>query len=213
MVKGSWLHSIRLCFALVCVFGISGAVSVAANQRSDVWTGLGEDFSNSSADTEENQIVGSTFVLPTSGAEVVLADGLEPEASDFEDQIVVNSTHGMGAIAVIQGLGSPETVLETYASAFGDSLDGAEQIHIESDRQFASGLYSVDLLGVSVFLYITVDATAFPGYLTIQVTIAESDISGAIAYLRENVAINGQPMFSGVDEQEIQEMVDQYLDM
>lgn len=211
MVNTSWLQSIRLCLALLCVVGISGVGSVAASQLDNVWTGLGEDFSATSTETDENQLVGNTYVLPASGAEVVLADGLVPETSDFEDQIVVNSTQGMGAVAVIQGLGLPETVLETYASAFGGSLDGAEQIHIEGDREFASGLYLVDLLGVSVFMYITVDAVSFPGYLTIQVALAESDIGGAIQHFRENVAINGQPMFAGIDESEVQEMVDQNL--
>lgn len=194
----------------VCVVAVSGAGSAAATQAGDVWTELGEDFIGSGSGAENSTIEGNMFVLPMSGAEVVIVEGLEPEDSEFEDQLVINTPQGMGAVGALQGFGSPQTVMETYANAFGDELDGAIQIDSRTDGDFASGLYSVDLLGVSLFMFITVDTVTVPGFNTIQVALAETDIAGAITMFRESVAINGQPMFDGVDELEVQELADAY---
>lgn len=211
MKRSTWWQTLSLCLATILTCAAISSTVLAAQGDDDSWVQLGERFERGSSGSAEASIEGTVFVLPTSGAEIVLAEGLEPEATDFEDQIIVNTPQGMGAIAVLQGLGSPQSVLETYATAFGDSLDGTEQIFIEADGQFASGLYTVDVLGISMILYITVDAAAFPGYLTIQVTIAESDIAMAIVTMRENVAVNGVPMFTGIDEQDVQDIANDYL--
>lgn len=208
-----WLRSLQMSLAVVCVFAISGVSTVTAHQRGDVWTELGEDFTGESSNTETGTIVGDTYVLPASGTEVVIAEGVtadDPAESDFEDQVIVSIPQGIGAIAVIPGLGSPQTVMETYADAFSETLDGAEVIDIQSDRQQASGIYLVDLLGISVIMYITVDTSTMPGYLTIQVAVAEANIAEAITLLRENVTVDGVPMFAGVDEQSVQDLADDY---
>lgn len=205
-------QSLSICLTAILICAVSTPGTLVAQQNDNSWTELGENFDGTSPGSNEAPLDGTTFVLPTSGAEVVLVEGLEPEDTDVEDQIIVNTPQGMGAIGVLPALGSPQSVLETYATAFGESLDGAGQLHLESDEKFASGLYSVDLLGISMLMYITVDALAFPGYMTIQVAIAEADIAGAIVTMRESVAINGVPMFSGVDEQEVQDIADDYPD-
>lgn len=211
-MKMSLLHSIRLFSVAACIFAMSSLGTVSAHQRGDAWTELGEDFTGTTTSTTvENPVDGDTFVLPTSGAEVVLAEGFVPEESDFEDQIIVNFPQGMGAIGVLQGLGTPLSVMESYAGGFAESSDGMEEIDVQSDREFASGLYSVDLLGLSVFMFITVDAVAIPGYLVIQVAIAETDIAETISIMRENIALEGQPVFTGVDELEVQDTVDDFL--
>ncbi len=205
-----WLRSIRVVLAAVLVFCVGGAASVAAYQSGDVWTELGENFAGTSSGTETSTITGDTYVLPSSGAEVVIAEGYAPEESDFEDQLIINTPQGMGAIGAVQGFGTPQSVMETYANAFGEELDGAEQIDAQGNREFASGLYSIDFLGVNMYMFITVDAVSTPGFHTIQVAIAEADIAAAITTFRGIISIDGQPMFAGIDEAEIQEMIDQY---
>lgn len=211
MTRSFWFRTLGVFLTAFVIFGLGSPQAWAAQQRGDVWSELGESFHGAPADSSESTLTGNTYVLPESGAEVVLADGLEPEGSDFEDQIIVNTPQGMGAIAVLTGFGTPESVLETYANAFGDSLDGSSEIYLESNSEFASGLYAFEMIGLPMLMYITVDAVATPGYLTIEVAIAEADISGAIVTMRDHVAINGVPMFDGVDELEVQNRADDYL--
>lgn len=208
-----WVHSIRVGLVLACVFTLTGAGLASAGQRTNVWTELGEEFLGASTSSDADAIVGDTFVLPTSGAEVVVAEGVsadDPSESDVPDQVIVTIPQGIGAVGVIQGLGNPEDVMETYASAFSESLDGGDVIDIQSDSNHAAGLYSVEVFGISVLMYITVDTTTLPGYFTIQVAVAEVDIAEAISLLRENVSLNGTPMFTGVDEQAVQDMADDF---
>lgn len=208
-----WFHSLRVSFVLACVLSLTSAGIASASQQSDAWMELGEEFFGSSTSTETHTIVGETFVLPASGTEVVIAEGVmadDPAGSDFEDQVIVSFPQGIGAVAVIPGLGSPETVMETYAGAFSESLDGGDVIDIQSDNKHAAGLYQVEVLGVSVFMYITVDTATLPGYILIQVAIAEVEIADAISLLRENVTVNGLPMFIDVDEQTVQDMADDF---
>lgn len=212
-MKTTWLHSIRLSVVAICVVAISGIGAVSAQQQGDVWADLGESFSGAPARNEESQVVGNTYVLPTSGAEVVLAEGLEPEDSDFEDQVIVSIPQGMGAVAVIPGLGTPQSVMDAYATGFSESVEGLVEIDVQADQDFATGLYSVDLVGLSMFLFITVDSASFPGYMTIQVAVAERNIADTIAFFRENIALEGQPVFSGIDEEEIQDMADEFIAM
>lgn len=200
---------------------MSGAASVAASQRgdaslptdSDGWTELGIEFI-SPVQQSSPAISGDTYVLPTSGTEVIVAEGVsatDPAETTFEDQVLLTIPGGIGAVAVLEGLGLPLGIMEAYVEGFAESMDNVEVIDIQSDRGQASGLYIVHSSGVPMTFYITVDAVTSPGNFIIQVAVTTTgDVDDAVALLRDNVLVDGLPMFDGVDEQELQDLVDEH---
>lgn len=224
MKKRSVLQTMRVGLIILLIGVVSTAGSVAAHQRGDSstpgesgddWTELAIDFLVPSNQTD-GPITGDMFVLPSSGAEVVIGPGVipsDPAQSDFEDQVIVTIPEGIGAVAVIQGLGYPAGVLDAYVTGFAGSMDDAEEIFVQSDRDLASGLFLIHMDRTPLLLFITVDTATFPGYLTIQVTVtSEGTVAESIALLRQNVSVNGLPMFEDIDEQQIQAMADDFSD-
>ncbi len=210
-MKGTVLHALKLTFLLVLAAAISWSGAAFASQAGDAWIDLGESFTDGDAALSADAIVGDTYVLPASGAIVHVADPLEPEQSDMEDQLIFVVPDGLGAIAVLPGLQSPEVAMETYVSAFSAAPGGAELLDMQLDDDSATGLYLVEVSGEPVFLFIIVDNVTLLGYHIVQVALAESEIADSISYLRKNIAVNNQPMFSNVDETEVQEIVDHFL--
>lgn len=223
MRSGSWLRAIGLGLAVLFIAAFTGVGSVAAHQRGDAslptdndgWHELGAEFI-SPDQSPTSTISGDTYVLPASGTEVVVADGVtadDPAGSDFEDQVLLTIPTGIGAVAVIPGLGYPVTIMESYVEGFAESLDNAEEINVEEDRSSASGLYKIDMSGASILLFITVDAVTSPGNFIIQVAVSGTgEIDDAIVVLRDNVLVDGIPMFANVDEQSMQDLADGHLD-
>lgn len=218
----SCVNVFRLLLGILCIVAISGAASVAAHQRGDArlpsdddgWTELGIEFITPGQQSGES-ITGDTYVLPTSGTEVIVADGVsatDPSETTFEDQVLLTIPGGIGAVAVIEGLGLPAGVMEAYVEGFAESMDNVEEIDIQSDRGQASGLYLVQVSGAEMTFFITVDAVTSPGSFIIQVAVSVTgDIESAVALLRDNILVDGIPMFDGIDEADLQDLADQYV--
>lgn len=216
----SWISTIRLALAILCIAAVSGVGNVAAYQRGDAslptgddeWAELGIEFITAGQQSHTT-ISGDTYVLPTSGTEVIVADGVsatDPAETTFEDQLLLTIPGGIGAVAVLQGLGLPLGIMEAYVEGFAESMDNVEEIDIQSDRGQATGLYTVYTNGTPMTFYITVDAVTSPGNFIIQVAVtATGDIDDAVTLLRDNILVDGIPMFDGVDEQELQGLVDE----
>lgn len=200
---------------------MSGAGNVAAHQRGDAslpeddggWTQLGIDFI-SPDEQPTSTITGETYVLPSTGTEVVVGPGVtadDPSTSSFEDQVILDIPGGLGAVAVIGGLGTSVEVMEAYVGGFAESADSVEAIDVQESRTISTGLYLVDIEGMPMYLFISVDAATSPGNFIIQVAVAITfDLDDSIVLLRENVLVDGAPMFNDVDEEEIQNLVDNY---
>lgn len=218
----SCIRSIRLSLVILCIAAVSGIGNVTAHQRgdaslpeaNDAWAEVGVYFI-SPDQPSGSTISGDTYVLPTSGTEVIVADGVsatDPAETTFEDQLLLTIPGGIGAVAVLQGLGFPHGVMEAYVEGFAESLDNVEEVDVQSDRGHASGLYIVDMDGVPTTLYINVDAVTSPGNFIIQVAVAiTGDVAAAVALLRDNVLVDGIPMFDGVDEQALQSLLNEHL--
>lgn len=214
-----WHRTIRLCLAILCIASLGGVSSVAAHQRGDAslpteedgWSEWGEVF-YSSSQADQSTITGDTYILPSTGTVVVVSNGVEaqdPSESTFEDQVLLTTPGGIGAVAVIQGVGYPVSIMDAYVEGFAESMDNVEAIDVQEDRSQASGLYIVNMDGLSMQFYITVDAATMPGSFIIQVAVAATgDIDDSVALLRENVLVDGVPMFADVDEQALQRLLD-----
>lgn len=219
MGNGSWQRAIRLCLAILCIAAVNGAGGAAAIQRGDAslptgdaeWVEAGRDFV--SPDQPPTSVMtGDTYVLPATGTEVVVAEGVnanDPAESSFEDQVLFTIPGGIGAVAVIQGLGFPLGIMEAYVEGFAESMDNVEEVDVQEDRSTATGLYIVLLDGDPLYFFITVDAATTPGSFIIQVAVtAIGGVDETIVQLRENVFVDGIPMFNNVDEHSIQESFD-----
>lgn len=218
----SWFRKLQLCLTIALISTLGGFGSISAHQRGDaslpggdVWTDLAEDFVSPDDESELSApIEGDVYVLPSSGTEVVVGSGVsadDPADSDIQDQILLDLPMGIGAVAVLQGLSTPINIMESYVGGFGETLDSVEEIDINDDGDFASGLYLVDIgSGTFVYLFITVDGVSTPGFFVIQAAVVLNidAVADSIVLLRENVHVNAQPMFIDVDEQEIQELAD-----
>lgn len=221
MRNRSWQSTIRLCLAVLCIAAISGIGSVAAHQRGDAslpeddggWTDLGIEFITPDEQTTAT-ITGDTYVLPATGTEVIVGSGVtadDPATSGFEDQVIVDIPSGLGAVAVISGLGTSVDVMEAYVGGFAESAQTVETIDIQESRTISTGLYLIELEGLPLYFFIVVDAVSSPGNFIIQVAVSmNGDVDQSILVLRENVLVDGMPMFSGVDEVEIQNLVEDY---
>lgn len=212
MRNALWLRITKLSMAVVFVAGSIGLGSAAAHQGSEsVWTELGAGFETPGNDAPANQVVGDTYVLPSSGAEVVVGAGVsadDPAGSDVEDQVIVTSPDGLGAVAVITGIGRPVTTLDAYIGGFGESMDSVTEIDRHEDRFLATGIYRVVNGGQTTYLVISVDAATSPGNHIVQVVIAGAEVlDDQIALLRANVTIDGVPMFNELDETDMLEIV------
>lgn len=224
MKNQSWLRTIQLSLVILCIAAVSGVGQVAANQRGDAslpdadaeggWIDLGIDFASPTEDSDTADIVGDVYVLPSTGAEIVIADGVtasDPAESSFEDQVLMTFPGGIGAVAVISGFGQPVSTMEAYVGGFAESMDNAVEVDVQVNGQFAQGLYQIDVNRETVYLFIAVDTASFPGSHIIQVTVGPSDTIGeSIALFRENVAVNGDRMFADINEQSVQDLVDQH---
>lgn len=221
-----WFQAIRFCLAILCIAAVGSSGSVVAYQRGDAslpatesesdWADLGAAFFLSADEPGTTDVTGETYVLPSSGAEVVIGDGVsanDPAESDFEDQVIVTIPGGIGAIAVIQGLGYPAGVMEGYVSGFGGSMENVVEIDVQTDRFLATGLYQISLDFDEVYLFISVDAATSPGEHIIQVVVVGDDsLAESISLLRANVSINGLHMFADIDEHAIQDLASRHLE-
>lgn len=221
-----WFQTIRVCLALLCMAAAGSSGSVVAHQRGDAslpatevesdWADLGAAFFLSADEPDTADITGEMYVLPSSGAEVVIGDGVsanDPAESDFEDQVIVTIPGGIGAIAVIQGLGYPAAVMEGYVSGFAGSMEDVVEIDVQTDRYLATGLYQINLDFDVVYLLISVDAATSPGAHIIQVVaVGDDSLAESISLLRANVSINGHRMFADIDEQAIQDLASRHLE-
>lgn len=156
-------------------------------------------------------IVGDTYVLPSSGAEVVIGDGVivsESEEGDVEDQIIIETDTGIGAIAVLDSRGQPVTTLERYVSGFAETMDSVTEVDVQNSSGMATGIYRVETSGLTLYMYISVDAETISGYMVIEVVIADAaDMESSIALVRNNVTIDGVPAFATVDEADVADII------
>lgn len=156
-------------------------------------------------------IVGDTYVLPSSGTEVVIGDGVivsESEEGDIEDQIIIETDTGIGAIAVLDSRGQPVSTLERYMAGFAETMDSVTEVDVQSSPGMATGIYRVETSGLTLYMYISVDAETIGGYMVIEVVIADAaDMESSIVLVRDNVTINGVPAFDQVDEADVADII------
>lgn len=217
MANTSWRYKMHL-FTMAVLVAL-GSATAGAVQYIDAGTpapteessggGWGELLPNRDR-TQSTQIEGDIFVLPSSGAEVVIADGVTvtSEETQVEDQIIFESDFGLGAIAVIGILSTPEDVRDNYVAGFGESMESIDEIEVDSARAEASGIYVFMQNGLPLYMYISVDGATMPGYMVIEVFIGEPDnMSEGIALSRDNITVSDVAMFSDIDEQQIEDVI------
>ena len=172
-----------------------------------VWGTLRPDQSS----TRSTQVEGDVYVLPSSGAEVVVADGITVSAAEaqVEDQIIFESEFGLGAIAVLRvPRVDPGTVRDNYVDGFGESMDSIDEVESNASRKEASGIYKFVSSGLPMYMFISVDGATIPGYMIIEVFVGEPDkMADGISLARENISVEGVEMFKDIDEQEIEDVV------
>ena len=217
--------SFRFCVGLVLAFIVAGVPLVGTAQFIDTGTptatseaGNAGDWGNlwpvsggRSSSTATPALTGQLFVLPGSGIEVVVGAGVTTDTTadtEVPDQIIVETDAGLGAIAVLDTFGDPTDTLESYVSGFGETMDSVVEVDVQSSRDLATGVYRVETEGITVYMYISVDASTIDDFMVIEVVVAGSaDMESSMVQIRKNVTINGVPAFASVDEQDIAEII------
>jgi hypothetical protein len=171
------------------------------------WSNLAAALTGGSTATTTSSITGDTYVLPSSGVEVVVADGVtvsESEEGTVEDQLIIETDDGIGAVSVLGTTGQPAQMLENYVTGFAESMDDVVEVDVQSTSDTATGVYRVETSGLTLYMYISVDAQPVSGYMVIEVVLADAaDMEASIVQMRENVAINGIAAFAGVNEADV----------
>lgn len=218
MVNRTWRDKFRLVTvaAAMAVGGVTSASAqfietatpeATAETSGGVWGTLNPQHGTA----HTTQVEGDVFVLPSSGAEVVVQSGVQLFSDDVqvEDQIIFENEFGMGAIAVLGVPGAnPTEVRDNYVAGFGESMDSIDEVESDSTRKEATGIYVFESSGLPMYMYISVDGVTMPDYMVIEVFIAEPEkMADGIALSRENVSIEGVEMFKDIDEQEIEDVV------
>ena len=195
--------------ALAMTIFVMLAGQTSAQSTGSDWTVLGSDYAGGNGAT--STVVGDTYVLPSSGVEVIIGEGVEaddPAGTDVEDQIVVYTPDGFGAVAAIPAVGHPVRSMEAYIGGFGESMDAVEELDLQENRERALGIYRVEDGGTTSYLVISVDAGSSPGNHIIEVAIAESEsLEVLIADLTANVSIDGVAMFGALDVPGVMDIV------
>lgn len=149
-------------------------------------------------------ITGDTYVLPSSGVEVIIADGVVVSDSgegSVEDQIILETDAGIGAVAVIAAPGQPSLTLDRYVSGFAETMDEVVEVDVQSSTDVATGVYRVETSGLTLYMYISADTRPVSGFTVIEVVIADAGgMESSIVQMRDNVSIDGVQAFAGVDE-------------
>lgn len=175
------------------------------------WGSLVPGLTGGSTAATNTGIVGDTYVLPSSGVEVVVGDGVvvsESETGTVEDQIIVETDGGLGAVAVLESFGQPAGTLERYVSGFAETMDDVVEIDTQSSADLATGIYRVETSGLTLYMFISVDSQSVSGYMVIEVAIAGADdMEASIIQIRENVNINGVPAFANVNESDVVDVI------
>lgn len=220
MNKTTWPKRIEI-IAIATLAAISSAVPAAAQfidtgtptpaQEASPAGGWDTLLPGRPGEEGTSSITGDTYVLPSSGVEVIIADGVTTDLAaggEVEDQIIVETDAGLGAVAVLSSRGQPISLLESYVGGFGGSMEAVVEIEVESTRDTATGIYRVESEGTMLYLYISVDARAVSGHMVIEVIVADAaDVESAIVQMRENVSINGIPAFANTDEQDVADVI------
>lgn len=171
------------------------------------WSSLAAALTGGSTVPATSTITGDTYVLPSSGVEVVVAEGVtvsESEEGNVEDQLIIETDSGIGAVAVLATSGQPEQTLENYVTGFAESMDDVVEVDVQVTPDTATGVYRVETSGLTLYMYISIDARPVSGYMVIEVVIADAaDMEASIVQLRENVSINGVAAFEGVNEADV----------
>lgn len=186
------------------------ATGASAQSSGSSWIDLGVEFAGGESETSTN-IVGDTYVLPSSGLEVVIGPGVEasdPTGTDVEDQIIVSTNDGIGAVAAIPAIGFPARTLEAYVGGFGESMDSVEELDMQESRELATGIYRVESDGVVQYMVISVNAEVSPGNHVIEVVVSDANgLESMFEDLGANISIDGVPMFSDFDTEHALEIV------
>lgn len=184
----------------------SGTATATAESDSDGgWGNLLPDRESSST----TQVDGDVYVLPSSGAEVVIGADITitHEEGQVEDQLIFQNEFGIGAIAALGIVSAPEVVRDSYVEGFGGSMESVDVVEADESRSVATGIYVFVSNGLPLYMYISVDAATLPGHMIIEVFIGEpAKMAEGIALSRENISIDGVPMFEGLDEQEVEDI-------
>lgn len=215
-MKQFYLQAVKLLTVALFLFCLAFPLNgVVAHQRIDSaadWVELGKTFLDSSDVTDE-PLSGDVYILPASGAEVVVGPDItadDPAESGFADQLLLNlpDGHSIGAIAVIPGSDDPVQTLDAYMGGFEEEAGSVEEIDFESDGKVASAIYLVEFDTYTTAMFIVVDSATWPGNQIIQVVISETTLmEDSIVVLRDNISVDGVPMFMDVDEVEIAAIV------
>ena len=225
MKKSYLTPSLRYCLALIIAAMVAGVPSMGAAQFIDAGTptataepGSGGDWGSllpggggSESAEATPAVAGDVFVLPGSGVEIVVGPGVTTDTTpdtEVPDQIIVETDAGLGALAVLDAVGSPLGILERYVGGFGETMDSVVQVEAQSSPDLATGVYRVETEGLTVYMFISVDADTIDGFMVIEVVVAGSaDMEDSLLQIRENVTINGVPAFANVNEQDIVEII------
>ncbi len=219
-MKASAWRSKMSVLAVVAVAAWSGGAATAAQYiepgtpaaspevvSGGSWDTLATALTGGSTSSTTASIVGDSYILPSSGAEVVVADGVTVSASEdgeVEDQLIIETDDGIGAIGVLQTAGRPQAVMDLYVSGFAESMDDVMEVDIQATADIATGVYRVEATGTTFYMYISVDARPIPDFMLIEVMIADAaDMEASIVQMRDNVSINGVAAFADVDEADV----------
>lgn len=154
-------------------------------------------------------IEGDTYVLPTSGAEVVVGTDLTvvSSATDDPDQVAIEVGDGIGIVTATEGPASANGVLALFSGQFADRLGPMQELEFAGDNKIAYGSWTVTQSGRDLILYVHVDAESVPGFLVVQVVLTSAEtFATAVELLQGSVTINGRPMLGNVDGEAIVEI-------
>lgn len=192
------------------VLMLTFSAGAAAQSVGSTWTDLGVEFAGGETDSSAD-IVGDTYVLPSSGLEVVIGEGVDasdPTETDVQDQIIVSTSDGIGAVAAIPAIGFPARTLEAYVGGFGESMDSVEELDLQESRGLATGVYRVVSGGAVQYMVISVNAEVSPGNHVIEVVVAGANaLEPLFEDLSANVSIDGVAMFADLDVEHALEIV------
>lgn len=187
-----------------------GVVAQQSNQESSAtseWQQLGAEFAAPVGGPNTVVIEGDTYLLPTSGAELIVGEGLladEPAQAEFGDQLIVSTPDILGAVAIIETPGDTGGTLDAYVGGFEESMDAVSEIFRDEDTTLTTAIYHVENGSSIQYMFISVDAVTMPGFHIIEVLLADpEDMEAGFETMQANLTIDGVPVFSSVDVESV----------
>lgn len=158
-----------------------------------------------------------TMVLPASGAEV----GVGPDFAFSSDVLTFDGIEGVqlsgsgsGSIVGVGDTGNtPAEMLDQFQAGLTSEMPDSEVIYEDADDQLAWRVLWVSQSdGSEMFVLISADTTTVPGFeLLTAHELPADDVNGTVLDIQEQVSVNGTPVLSGIDADDIDSITGDFL--